>query len=74
MRLEVDGRLADDLVLDSSEWRFSSTALRGAAASQLRRMHRMRITIDHAWLPSDVIPGSTDGRSLGLQIGTVKLR
>jgi len=74
MRLEADGRLADDLVLDSSAWRVSSTALRRGGASPLRRMHRLRITIDHAWLPSEVIPGSTDGRLLGLQIGTVKLR
>ena len=37
-------------------------------------MHRIRITIDHAWRPSEVIPGSTDERVLGLQIGELTVR
>ena len=37
-------------------------------------MHRIRITIDHAWRPSEVIPHSTDERVLGLQIGELAVK
>jgi hypothetical protein len=37
-------------------------------------MHRVIITIDHAWRPVTIIPGSHDDRALGLQIGEVQLR
>jgi len=74
VRIVADGRVADDLDLTTSAWRVSQTALRASDASPLHRMHRMVITIDHAWRPMDVIPGSQDGRTLGLQIGVIGLR
>jgi hypothetical protein len=74
VRVTVDGRLVDDLVLSTPEWRVSRTAVRDADASTLRRMHRVVIAIDHAWRPREAIPGSQDGRTLGLQIGEVEVR
>jgi len=37
-------------------------------------MHRIRVSIDHAWVPAKIIPGSGDGRTLGLQIGVIETR
>ena len=74
VRVTVDGRLIDDLVLVTSDWRVSQTGLRESDVSPLRRMHRIAITIDHAWRPIEVIPGSQDGRTLGLQVGQVQIR
>jgi hypothetical protein len=74
VRVTVDGRVVDDLVLSTPEWRVSQTGLRGGDISPLRRMHRVVIVIDRAWRPMAIIPGSQDGRTLGLQIGEVQLR
>ena len=73
-RIEADGRPADDLALVTPEWRMSTLPLRAADVPRLSGMHRIRITIDHAWRPSEVIPGSTDERVLGLQIGELVVR
>jgi len=73
-RIDADGRLADDLALGTPEWRMSTLPLRPADVPRLSAMHRVRITIDHAWRPSEVIPGSTDGRVLALQIGELTIR
>jgi hypothetical protein len=72
--IDVDGRPADDLLLDSGDWRVSTLSLRPQDVSSSRRMHRIRIAIDHAWQPSTIIPGSTDERVLGLQIGGLSVR
>ena len=74
VRLTVDGHVIDDLVLDTPGWRVSRSALRDSDVSPLRRMHRIVIAIDHAWRPKEIIPGSQDGRTLGLQIGDVRVR
>ena len=73
-RIEADGRLADDLALDTPEWRMAIVPLLAADIPSVSRMHRIRISIDHAWRPSDVIPRSTDERVLALQIGEVAVR
>ena len=52
----------------------STVPLRAGDVPRLSGMHRIRITIDHAWRPSEVIPGSTDERLLGLQIGELVVR
>ena len=70
----ADGRLVDDLPLATPEWRMSTLPLRPVDVPRVSRMHRIRITIDHAWRPSEVIPGSTDERVLGLQIGELAIR
>ncbi len=72
--INAGGRPADDLALASPEWRMSSVPLRATDVPPVSGMHRIRITIDHAWRPSDVIPGSTDERLLGLQIGELGIR
>jgi Dolichyl-phosphate-mannose-protein mannosyltransferase len=74
LRIAADGRPADDLVLDDARWRVSTIALAPTAVPRLSRMHRLVLAIDHAWRPSEVIPGSTDERILGLQIGAVSIR
>ena len=52
----------------------STTAIRPASASALMGMHRVVIEIDHAWRPMDIVAGSGDNRTLGLQIGDVQLK
>ena len=74
VRITVDGRLVDELLMDSSGWRMSSTAVRPSSVPSLMRMHRVIIDIDHAWRPADIIPGSRDDRTLGLQIGEIQLK
>jgi hypothetical protein len=69
VKVEANGRLTDEIPLTTSEWRYSTTALRAADVPRVSRMHRIRIAIGHAWRPTDIIPGSIDGRILGLQIG-----
>ena len=73
-RIDADRRPADDLALATPEWRMSTIPLRAADVPRVSRMHRIRIVIDHAWRPSEVIPGSTDARLLGLQIGELVVR
>jgi hypothetical protein len=74
VRIYADGRAVDDMLLSTSEWRHSSIALLDSDTPRLNRMHRIRITIDTAWRPTEVIPGSMDGRLLGLQVGTPTIR
>lgn len=74
VRITLDGRIVDELTMDSSAWRMSTTAVRAATATTLMRMHRVVITIDHAWRPIDIVADSHDDRTLGLQIGEVRLR
>ncbi len=74
VRVYADGELATELVLDTSEWRTTTIALRPEAAPVFSRMHRVRITIDHTWRPSEIIKGSEDGRTLGLQIGKTETK
>jgi hypothetical protein len=74
VRLVSDGRLVDEIAMTTPEWRFSTAALLPSALSRFSGMHRVKIEIDHGWRPSEIIPGSTDGRLLGLQIGTVVVK
>jgi hypothetical protein len=75
-RVEVwsDGRLADRLVLADSDWHVAQIAILPFTSLPLAGMHRIAITIPHAWIPSAIMPGSTDGRVLGVQIGDVETR
>jgi hypothetical protein len=74
VRIEADGRLVDELDLTTSEWRHSTFALQPERAPRIARLHRVRLSIDRVWRPSEIIPGSSDGRPLGLQIGTPVVR
>ena len=74
VRVLLNGRLVDDIALTTPEWKMSTVAIRRADLPAISRMHRLHIVIDHVWIPSRIIPGSTDDRPLGLQIGTVEIR
>ena len=73
-RITADGHLVDEILFDTSEWRISATALPPTRVARLTRMHRIVIEIDHDWRPAAVIPGSQDGRTLGLQVGELQIR
>ncbi|MFL6280528.1 MAG: hypothetical protein ACJ731_10485 [Vicinamibacterales bacterium] len=68
-----DGRLVDDMILNTSDWRAARIAIL-PGVRPLSRMHRLVVAIDHAWRPADMIAGSQDGRTLGLQVGEVVVR
>jgi hypothetical protein len=72
--IEVDGRVLDRITFASGEWRQSSLTLRPADIRWWRRMHRVVIRLDRAWIPAEIIPGSQDSRTLGLQVGDVSLK
>jgi hypothetical protein len=74
VRVTTDGRVVDEITLATSEWRMSTTAITSDQSAAWMRMHRVVIAIDHAWRPMEIIPGSGDDRTLGLQIGEVQLR
>ena len=73
-RITADGHLVDEILFDTSEWRMSATALPAPRAPRLARMHRIVIEIDQGWRPAEIIPGSQDGRTLGLQVGMLQIR
>lgn len=72
--IEVDGRVLDRVTFSTDEWRLSSLRLRPEEVRWARGMHRVVIRLDHAWVPANVIPGSHDARTLGLQVGQPSVR
>lgn len=74
VRIEADGRLVTELVLTDGRWRQIDVPLRQRAWTGPGGMHRLRIRLDRAWVPSLIIPGSGDARTLGLQVGAFQLR
>lgn len=64
----------DRITFADGAWRRSSLTLRPGDVRFWRRMHRVAIRIDRTWAPADVIPGSQDRRTLGLQVGQPSLR
>ena len=72
--IEIDGRVLDRITFADGAWRRSSLTLRPGDVRFWRRMHRVVIRIDRTWAPADVIPGSQDRRTLGLQVGQPSLR
>ena len=72
--ITADGARVVDVMLDDGRWRRFDVPLRQRATLGLAGTHRIRIVLDHAWVPAKVIPGSNDGRTLGLQIGTIETR
>jgi len=74
VRIDADGQVVTDEIIGDGRWRRVDVALRQRAALGLSGMHRIRVRLDRAWIPADVIPGSTDRRTLGLQIGDITTR
>jgi hypothetical protein len=74
VRIEADGRVVSDMTLEDGRWHRIDVSLRRRAWTGLTGMHRITVALDHAWIPAKVIPGSGDGRLLGLQIGVIETR
>lgn len=74
VRIKADGRSVMALTLRDGDWHRVDLVVRPREASRLRGMHRVEVEIDHAWVPAEIIPGSTDTRTLGLQIGAISTR
>ena len=72
--ISADGRTAERLELNDGQWHIVTVSLKPRDVSAVRRMHALRIELDHAWVPAEVIPGSGDRRTLGLQIGEIAIR
>jgi hypothetical protein len=70
----ANGRRVDSLQLADGGWRMSRIALPPGGIRPLWRTHRVIVSIARAWVPARIIPGSTDTRVLGLQIGEIQLR
>src|SRR4030095_5093709 len=60
--ISADGRRVDAIQLDTPQWRTANIALREKDRTRIGRSHRIQITLDHAWRPSEIIPGSNDTR------------
>jgi hypothetical protein len=74
VRVDADGQVVSDQIVTDGRWRQVDVPLRQRASTGLSRMHRIRVHLDHAWIPANVIPGSSDRRTLGLQIGAIAVR
>jgi hypothetical protein len=74
VRIEADGRSIADAVLDNGDWHEFDVALRQRAWMGLNGMHHLRIRLDRAWVPAQIIAGSSDGRTLGLQLSDFQVR
>jgi hypothetical protein len=74
LRVDADGRVVTELDLADGQWRQIDVPLRRRAWTDASGMHRIRLRLDHAWVPSRIIPGSTDTRTLGLQVGEFQIR
>lgn len=72
--IRLNGRVVDSMMLDDGVWRYSTVVLRGQPVPWLTGMHKILVEIPHPWVPSQIVPGSGDGRTLGLQIGEPVLR
>jgi hypothetical protein len=74
VRIEADGRSIVDTVLDDGDWHEFDVALRQRAWLGLDGMHHLRVRLDRAWVPARIIAGSSDGRTLGLQLSDFQVR
>jgi hypothetical protein len=71
--ITAGGRQLDALTFEDGRWRYSTLSLAGAPSGR-GPMRRVILDIPHAWIPAERIPGSTDTRVLGLQVGVPELR
>jgi hypothetical protein len=72
--IQSDGRTVDQIELNTPQWRVSQVNVGLMRPSWRGGMHRVAIRVNRAWKPSEVIPGSADGRLLGLQLGEITMR
>ena len=74
LRIALDGRRIDELVLDTPQWRTTTLSLRREDVPRRSGMHRLQISLDRTFRPSELFPGSQDTRVLGAQIGILVSR
>jgi hypothetical protein len=74
VQIEADGQTVAGTIVDDGQWHRFDIALRQHVWTGLSAMHHIRISLDHAWVPAKVIPGSGDFRTLGLQLGAIETR
>jgi hypothetical protein len=74
VRVEADGRIVTDTILDDGRRHAFDVALPQRTWRGFSGAHHLRIVLDHAWIPAKVIRGSRDDRTLGLQIGDIQTR
>lgn len=72
VQLMADGRLVDQATLKESDWHVLQSRLRRDWVGAIWGMHRLELTVDRTWTPVDVIPGSTDARVFGVQVGKIE--
>src|SRR5204863_467638 len=65
LRIEADGAEVIETVIDDGRWHRFDIALKQRAWIGAGGTHRLRIAIDHAWIPAAIIAGSNDRRTLG---------
>jgi len=70
----ADERTAEELTLTDGTLRQATIVLRPRDVDPFLAMHDIQIRIDHVWVPAEILPGSNDRRSLGLQIGPITVR
>jgi hypothetical protein len=72
--IRADGRTFDETVLRDGAWHQSVVALEPLSRLTASRMHHVRLSIPHAWIPAQVIRRSQDTRTVGLQVGVTAVR
>ena len=70
--MTVGGNAVSDVDLADDRWHSLAAAL--PRRTGLARMHRVDVVTNTTWSPAQFIPGSTDTRTLGVQIGDVRVR
>jgi hypothetical protein len=71
--IRADGRTLDETVVRDGVWHESVIALKPLSRLTASRMHRVRLSIPHAWIPAQVMRRSQDTRTLGLQLGVTEV-
>ena len=72
--LRVDGREVYRAALADSEWHPIRTTLASRRVPLIGRMHEIELRVDRTWSPASTIPGSSDARVLGVQVGEIEIR
>jgi hypothetical protein len=72
--VSADGQLVSEADFSDGRWQSIDVNLKPRRASRLTQMHHLRLQIAHAWIPAEIIPGSQDRRTLGLQVGAINAR
>ena len=64
----VDGRLANRIDLEHSDWR----PIRLELPPSTQRYRVLELQVSPSWFPAELLPGSTDPRELGVMVGEMR--